>query len=349
MTSRITLVAILLVSAVAAMFSACQPNTLAVFPHMTHLSAKCGEPGEHDCLTCASCHGKMRESDISSPPWARNCGTCHANGIELMNRSLNFARSKAERPDRILFPHDKHLVQQKIHGQCVMCHGAVVDPKAPVVRPPPMSACLECHQQDFERGYCTPCHVRSELSRLVPQTFLRHDAAWLDRHGIAAGRQSPICGACHSATWCADCHDQRRGLPIEQRHAESVERNFKHVGDFLVRHSIEARSRPATCLRCHTSDSCDSCHISRGVSSIRAGAVSPHPVGWMSRDTGAPEFHGRAARREPLTCMACHDHGPTTNCIQCHRVGGIGGNPHPSGWHSSRARTDAMCRYCHVN
>ena len=79
------------------------------------------------------------------------------------------------------------------------------------------------------------------------------------------------------------------------------------------------------------------------------GGVSPHPVGWMSRDAGSPDFHGRAARREPLTCMACHDHGPATNCIPCHKVGGIGGDPHPHGYHPSRARTDAMCRYCHAS
>lgn len=340
--------AILLIGLVVAL-GACQPKTPSVFPHMVHLSGKCGEPGQHDCLTCASCHGRMREKDISSPPWARNCGSCHTNGVELMNRSLKFARSQSERPDRILFPHDRHLIQKQINGQCVKCHGGVVDPNATSVRSPPMSVCLECHQPDFERGYCTPCHIRETLSRLIPQTFLRHDAIWLDRHGIAAARQSPICNSCHSATWCADCHDQRRGLLIEQRHPESVEREFKHVGDFIVRHGIEARSRPATCLRCHTSDSCESCHVARGVSALRVGAANPHPIGWMSRDTGAPDFHGRAARREPLSCMACHDHGPATNCIQCHRVGGMGGNPHPSGWRSSRATTDAMCRYCHVN
>jgi hypothetical protein len=350
MTHRLTFVVLLLFSVLAGVFSACQ-SAPPRFPHMAHLSAKCGGPGEHDCLTCSSCHGRMQQADINSPPWARNCNSCHSNGIELMSRSLKFARIASQRVDRILFPHDRHLIQKKIHGQCIVCHGGVVDPKATSVRSPPMSVCLDCHQQDFERGFCTPCHIREELSRLVPQTFLRHDAVWLDRHGIAAARQSPICGACHSATWCSDCHDQRRGLPIEQRRPDSIEREFKHLGDFLVRHPIEARSRPATCLRCHTPDSCDSCHISRGVSALRVGAVNPHPVGWMSRDTGSPDFHGRAARRAIVTCMGCHDHGPATNCIPCHRVGGTGGNPHPSGWErrTSRSTTDAMCRYCHVN
>jgi hypothetical protein len=136
---------------------------------------------------------------------------------------------------------------------------------------------------------------------------------------------------------------------IEQRRPDSIERQFKHVGDFLVRHGIESRSRPGTCLRCHTSQSCDGCHIERGVSAARAGASNPHPLGWVGRDRGASTFHGTAARRDPIACMACHDHGPATNCIECHRVGGGGGNPHPRGWHSQRSPDAPMCRYCHVN
>jgi hypothetical protein len=34
-------------------------------------------------------------------------------------------------------------------------------------------------------------------------------------------------------------------------------------------------------------------------------------------------------------------------CVQCHKVGGVGGNPHPAGW-SSKLSLDAMpCRMCH--
>lgn len=334
-------------SAVVGLLLACQRSEVR-FPHLDHLTAACGGPGQPACLTCSSCHGNMDESTQTTPPWVRTCTECHENGVSLMNRSLRFARAAAERPDRILFPHNRHLALPRIGGQCVHCHGGVVDPKARHVRSPPMSACLTCHQRDFEQVNCTPCHIREELSRLEPQTFLRHDAMWLERHGIAAARQSQVCGACHSATWCADCHDQNRGLLLETRRPDSIERQFKHVGNFLVRHTIEARSRPDTCIRCHSSESCNGCHILRGVSAARLGAVSPHPPGWLGRDRSSRNFHGRAARRDPLSCMACHDNGPATNCIQCHRVGAAAGNPHPSGWKSSRSTHDSMCRYCHV-
>ena len=324
-------------------------RTVPRFQHLDHLNVECGGPGKPQCLSCATCHGKVQRAAQEPPPWVKSCENCHEDSVALMNRSLRFARAQSERVDRIVFPHDKHLRLGPIHGQCVSCHAGVIDKEKGAARSPTMSKCLECHQRDFERANCTPCHIRSELSRLMPQTFLRHDAAWLERHGMSASRQANICQACHSQTWCADCHEQSRGLLIEQRKPDNIERQFKHVGDFIVRHPIEARSRPATCLRCHTSDSCDSCHIARGVSAAAAGAVSPHPIGWMGRDTGSAQFHGRAARRDLLSCMACHDHGPSTNCINCHRVGGSGGDPHPRGWHSNRSPNAPMCRYCHVN
>jgi hypothetical protein len=323
------------------------------FEHLEHLNVACGGPGQPQCQSCATCHGKVVNAAHAPPPWIKTCEECHDDGVSLMNRSMRFARAQSERFDKIIFPHDKHLSLSPIHGQCVVCHAGVVDQasdrESVSGRSPPMSKCLECHQRDFERANCTPCHLRAELPRLLPQTFLRHDAAWSERHGISAARNSSICHACHTQTWCADCHEQRRGLLVERRKPDSVERQFKHVGDFLVRHAIEARSKPSTCLRCHDSVSCDTCHIARGVSAASVGAASQHPMSWISRDTGSPQFHGRAARRDPLTCMACHDHGPATNCINCHRVGGTGGNPHPHGWHSSRSTQSSMCRYCHAN
>jgi hypothetical protein len=100
-------------------------------------------------------------------------------------------------------------------------------------------------------------------------------------------------------------------------------------------------------LRCHTTDSCEGCHLERGVSANRLDAANPHPAAWVGSFPGDPNFHGRAARRDIAACAACHDQGPATNCIPCHRVGAYGGNPHPSGWRSARSENATMCRYCH--
>jgi len=128
----------------------------------------------------------------------------------------------------------------------------------------------------------------------------------------------------------------------------ALEREFIHRGDFMVRHPIDARSQPAQCLTCHTQSYCDSCHVARGVSGNRLDAINPHPRGWIGPDPTSPNYHGAEARRDIVSCAACHDQGPATNCIRCHRVGAVGGNPHPSGWRSMRSTDEGMCRYCHA-
>jgi hypothetical protein len=83
------------------------------------------------------------------------------------------------------------------------------------------------------------------------------------------------------------------------------------------------------------------------VSGNSVGGHSPHPAGWLGGDPGSRDFHGTAARRDVALCASCHDRGPATNCIQCHKVGAYGGNPHPPGFHSSQGIHEGMCRYCH--
>ena len=56
---------------------------------------------------------------------------------------------------------------------------------------------------------------------------------------------------------------------------------------------------------------------------------------------------GRSHGRDIVACAGCHEAGPATNCIRCHKVGGYGGNPHPRGWKSARGVDSEMCRYCH--
>jgi hypothetical protein len=75
------------------------------------------------------------------------------------------------------------------------------------------------------------------------------------------------------------------------------------------------------------------------------GAASPHPTGWVGVDRNE---HGRAARRDPASCAACHGGAGEALCVSCHRVGGVGGNPHPPGFRDARALSDLPCRTCHV-
>jgi len=334
----------------AALVAACRTQPEPRFPHLEHLAGiPCGGDGQPACPTCSSCHEGTTDTARALEPDASDCSTCHDRGQQLLTQSLQRSHATAPRRAEIEFPHVPHLALPEVKGQCVTCHAGVVDEAKPRERMPDMAKCLDCHQADFDQAKCSPCHVAADLPRLVPQTFLRHTDQWIGRHGVAARGQQQICEQCHTESQCADCHDQRQNLPIEVREPDAISSEQVHRGNFIARHAIEARSNSPSCLKCHTAASCDACHVERGVSAARAGSVSPHPIGWVGRDTGAKDFHGRAARRNIASCAACHDHGPATNCIQCHRVGAHGGSPHPRGWGSSRSQSSAICRYCHEN
>lgn len=337
--------ALVVLLAAGAGMAACDAPPPPRFPHLQHLAElDCGRPGQPRCLSCVSCH----DTTTDRPPTATAsiCASCHDNAGALLGRPKSQAlRVMGESP--IAFPHGQHLALEQIAGQCVRCHTKVTERTPDSRAMPPMSTCLECHQKDFDTPRCTLCHRQSDLAEIPPQSFMRHDAGWMRSHGRHAARRQPVCQACHTETWCADCHDQRRGLAVEKREFDSITRQFVHRGDMIARHPLEVAQDPASCNRCHTAASCDACHLQRGVSAGRVNAVSPHPIGWMARDAMHREFHGRHARRNLISCMACHERGPVTNCIGCHRSGGPGGNPHPTGWASSRSPDATLCRYCH--
>lgn len=338
-------IALLFALMAAAVSGACAQIPLT-FSHEAHLSnPSCGGPGEPDCLKCVTCHAPMGDGRASRLPEVKLCSSCHQNEGKKMSRLLE------ERPLRpygqILFDHDAHLQMKEISGQCVPCHMGVVTEGTPPL--PPMSQCFTCHehQEQWERSNCTPCHKRADLEETLPETFLEHNPAFLRRHGNLAQTQESLCKSCHTQADCQSCHDLSSALTMEQQRPDAIENNMVHRGDFFVRHALEARSQPARCVSCHSPQDCDSCHIEQGVSGNIVGGRNPHPPGWASGNPESRDFHGRAARRDLISCAGCHDAGPQTNCIRCHQVGGPGGNPHPRGWTSERQPADEMCRYCH--
>ena len=104
---------------------------------------------------------------------------------------------------------------------------------------------------------------------------------------------------------------------------------------------------PGTCNACHDDSSCRSCHEREGVAATAAGAVSPHPPGWVGLSLADNE-HGREARRDPAACASCHGGAGEQLCVGCHKVGGVGGSPHPPGWESNQPMSALPCRLCHL-
>ena len=322
----------------------CEQRLRPGFPHRVHLTTEgCGGPGQPACPTCATCHGGIREANEQAMPNREDCARCHR---EKTDEALARFQPQTQRRTDILFDHPQHLKLDTISGQCVGCHpGVPLDGLREYF--PPMATCTDCHAGTLEQGVCAPCHRASDMKELVPETFLRHDLEFVRDHGLEASRHQNVCSQCHADRDCAACHDPIQTLKIAARLIPAVEKNLIHRADFVTRHAIEARSQPAQCFRCHQVDECNSCHVERGVSASRIDAINPHPIGWVGPDVSSPNHHGREARRDLISCAGCHDQGPATNCIRCHRVGGPGGNPHPSGWRSTRSPQDSMCRYCH--
>ncbi len=317
------------------------------FPHQKHLTGiACGAPGKPACMNCVSCHSVAENDTNHRMPDAAVCDRCHKDAHET--RAV-LAVAPVRVSGEITIDHDQHLALPEIRGQCVPCHAGVVDAKRPPL--PPMSQCFGCHehQEQWERGECTPCHDPVALRQTMPVSFLKHDTAFLRHHGdvLAQRQQAVLCQSCHTQSQCQQCHDVTQAMTVEARRPEALESGQVHRGDFVTRHAIEARSEPARCLSCHTVETCDSCHVARGVSANVANPQNPHPIGWVGPDTSSPSFHGTVARRSVVACAGCHEAGPATNCIRCHKVGGNGGNPHPRGWKSSQGVDAEMCRYCH--
>lgn len=332
---------------VAALVAACREVQAPLrFPHRVHLTGiDCGSPGKPPCLSCNSCHTPSHTDRAGKLPLEQTCESCHKKDREKVLPVLSVT------PDRpygeISIDHDKHLAMPQINGQCVKCHGGVFKSNESTL--PPMAKCFTCHehQAEWDSGQCTPCHGQRDLTRTFPQTFMRHDADFARHHGAMATQQGQLCRACHSETQCQACHDTSQKMTVEARRPERLESQQVHRGDFMVRHALEAASQPAKCLTCHSQQTCDSCHSARGVSGGVSNARNPHPPEWLGANTASSNFHGVAARRDITSCAGCHDQGPNTNCIRCHKVGAYGGSPHPPGFKSSQDMSSPMCRYCH--
>lgn len=335
----------------AVVAGACAFGFLPRFPHSVHLTGfRCGEPGEPACLSCPSCHqGTADKGEHWASPPVKVCVDCHPK--EKEKQVLPGRPSVAPKPAayEISFNHDQHLAMEEVKGQCVHCHGGAVSSMPGRFIFPPMATCLECHQhqEEFVNNVCEPCHPSAAVHTLKPVTFLTHDASWMKRHGEYVRGDPQACTVCHAQTQCDTCHDATQGLRPDLRNPDAIEREFFHRFDFLGRHGIESRSTPGTCVSCHAKNDCDACHARRGVSAAVEDGTNPHPLNWAIGTGAASNLHGREARRDIAACAACHDQGPATNCVRCHRVGGFGGNPHPPGWSSTQPLDSMTCTACH--
>jgi hypothetical protein len=317
-----------------------------VFPHTPHV--------END-VKCLECHAGIEKASrleagvrhVKLDPKGKVCQDCH--GAEIATVKV----PKRTRLVTLTFSHEDHVDQ--VDGKCQTCHVRLVekgDLKAP---PPSMSGCTGCHnhQQDFAEARCSPCHLDLKAYPLKPITAYAHQGDFKKTHGAQAKTSAGTCAACHDQTFCVDCHSPATAPAAPAiRWPEEVQREFIHRGDFVSRHMIEAGANPTSCTKCHGGAFCESCHAQQKVASPTSPFTTerdPHPTGWAN-DKASGHFHGDAARRNIVSCSGCHSTNAGQVCATCHRVGGAGGNPHPSGFlkkHDAEDQTKPMCRTCH--
>jgi hypothetical protein len=224
-----------------------------------------------------------------------------------------------------------------VNDDCAACHVKLSEYARVKPTPPTMKSCTKCHEHrvDFDEGRCGRCHTDLKRFPLKPVAEFSHAGDFVRQHGSVARSTADACAQCHDQTFCADCHAKTAPTRVELKFSENVTSDFIHRGDYLTRHSIEARFDQALCQRCHGTSFCADCHKQENVGPGGSNPRNPHPSGWAF---AGPTSHAVAARRDIVSCASCHDQGANSNCVGCHKVGGIGGNPHPMGGNRSTTK-----------
>jgi len=252
----------------------------------------------------------------------------------------------------IEFDHDRHLLFMDEDSVCFYCHKQ--DAKAIV---PAKEECLECHEVDFH----------AEVTFSSTKT---HGPVWSMNHRVPVKNKSIDCSACHEQSYCMECH--KAGFADEMGELGNNMINV-HRGEFHVSHPIAARTDPQLCSSCHENKFCVDCHARFAPEDL---AIQSHRKGWsgsvpgdVQHDLFTPDMcqtchpnsvlpshewssvHSREARKNLVTCQACHPEGDI--CLTCHSArAGLRINPHPKDWGDMKDRLrDASdgrtCRKCH--
>jgi len=252
---------------------------------------------------------------------------------------------------RVTFDHGFHQ-SQVAEQDCSTCHLAGAQKVIP-----DEAVCLQCHKGSFVENVVIP----------TPKT---HGPLWGFNHRSFAKGAEANCAECHQQSECLECH--QAGFADEMG-AFGNNLDNVHRSDFQVSHPIAARTDPQLCISCHENSFCVDCHNTFAPSDL---ALDSHRRGWSDitvagashanfsensceschQNSVLPSHewsarHSREARKNLMTCQACHPEGDV--CLQCHgTVSGLKINPHPADWDDfserlERASGGKTCRKCH--
>ena len=348
--------------------------TVGLKSGLLHTQLKFDHAAHTEQGACGDCHEGIAKSEGPTrgafiPKGHKVCANCHEDETKdkakckMCHIGSNEKVALPRRDRGLTFSHKAHLERfKKAFGKkdpgCKHCHAeAFKAKKAGTKMLGKMAMCTDsCHKGELTAQNCDKCHRNLQRQPMQAVAQLGHQGDFIKRHGIFA-RNTERCAQCHDQTHCANCHAKTATMPLSIKYPERVNARFVHQGNFLARHSAEARAQPVLCKKCHGNEHCASCHQVQGLQRPVAGASNSdkvrqaHGPSWMV--AGTPGFHGRAARRDAARCASCHDQGQASNCIRCHKVGAFGGNPHPPGFRwqdkATACQSNSMCLSCHTN
>ncbi len=322
-----------------------QQDTIRV-PHARHTKAE---------VECISCHETIFDStnlETQDFPNEKKCFECHKE--EKKTGNCAFCHTNVERPAKLpvrvrdlKMNHTEHL--ERVKEDCGVCHKALPEPFRTEGMSPSMDSCLTCHEHkaQYDAGKCDVCHKDLTRFKLKPIADFSHRGDWVKNHKTEARSAGANCETCHEQTFCSECHAKTVAVKVSFLMPERVDRTFIHRNDFISRHMVEARADESSCQRCHGLNFCQACHAQNALKPGSSTTLDPHPAGF-----GEGLKHGPAARQDIVSCASCHDQGAASNCVQCHRVGGPAGNPHPPTWMVRHSKEEigrnAMCQVCHL-
>jgi len=287
--------------------------------------------GTNDCLLCHdpvvecdSCHAELGIDTPRVPPiYVRSVQTPALRPALTADPTAPVSMGQCvfchtaidrESPD-LIFAHGAHIQRD---FQCVACHEEFPHRTGQTIVPE-MISCYRCHslahseQGEVAGEECLLCHPPA--FELVPAD---HTPAFIaQEHAEPANQDLPQCTMCHASVVCAECHSGERELADGTLSAQVVPDDHL-TAEWIAEHGGIYLAQQGACSICHSSESCQQCHIT----------PMPHPTTWLADHTanGYPSGDCKVCHQDRASCQECH-HGEVRdlellaeNCVDCHPV-----------------------------
>jgi hypothetical protein len=336
-------------------------------------------------VSCATCHAGIEVAGRPEFPTARQCASCHDGTTE---ERVEWQPRMGPRAGNLVFDHLVHAADSAL--SCAACHTDADTRWMRGVRGPVATQCVDCHAPGRGNDHvnlpdtaCATCHVPLTAARgmtlervngfEVPSSHGSDAYRQGSGHGVASRgvngeRVAASCATCHVQQTCLACHvDAPETVAIQALGADGpamsltqgLEEPASHEAtDFEVSHGRAAASGPASCVTCHTQESCAACHVEvlpRAARALhpagpgRAVGAQPEAALPSSHGAGWEDDHGAVAQAGMQTCTSCH---VRQSCLTCHVPDPAkAGSYHPASYlvrHPAEAYTrSTSCADCH--